>query len=50
MVEQCYQNALDMVVKNQNLLKEKQETKGLLRSIGIKTPLNKITLWGDILF
>ena len=27
-----------------------QEAKGLLRSLGIKTQFNKITLLGDILF
>ena len=29
---------------------KKQEAKGLLSKLGIKTPLNKITLLGDILF
>ena len=29
---------------------KKQETKGLLSSLGLKTPLNKIPLLGDILF
>ena len=28
---------------------EEQETKGLLSSLGIKAPLNKIPLLGDIL-
>ena len=38
-----------VVVKNQDLLK-KQEAKGLLSKLGIKTPLNKVPLLGDILF
>ena len=29
---------------------KKQETKGLLSSLGLKTPLNKIPLLGKILF
>ena len=29
---------------------EKQETKGLLSNLGLKTPLSKIPLLGDILF
>ena len=29
---------------------EEQEAKGLLSSLGIKAPLNKIPLLGDILF
>ena len=28
----------------------KQEAKGLLSKLGIKTPLSKIPLWGDVLF
>ena len=29
---------------------KKQDAKGILSSLGIKTPLSKITLLGDILF
>ena len=29
---------------------KKQDAKGLLSNLGIKTPLNKIPLLGDILF
>ena len=29
---------------------KKQEAKGILSSLGLKTPLNKIPLLGDILF
>ena len=36
-------------IKNSRFVKE-QEAKGLWSSLGIKTPLNKITLLGDILF
>ena len=38
-----------VVAKNLNLLK-KQETKGILSNLGIKTPLSKIRLLGDVLF
>ena len=38
-----------MVVKNLNLLK-KEETKGLLSKLGIKTPLSKTPKLGDIFF
>ena len=44
----CYQNVLYVVVKNQDLKEE--GAKGLLSSLRIKTPLNKIPLLGDILF
>ena len=36
-------------IKKSRFVKE-QEAKGLWSSLGIKTPLNKITLLGDILF
>ena len=29
---------------------KKQEAKGILSSLGLKTPLNKIPLLGDLLF
>ena len=35
--------------KNSRFMKE-QEEKGLLSSLGLKTPLNKIPLLSDILF
>ena len=35
--------------KNSRFMKE-QEAKGLLSSLGLKTPLNKIPLLSDILF
>ena len=38
-----------MVVKNQDLLKN-QEAKRLLGSLGLRTPLSKIPILGDILF
>ena len=28
----------------------KQDAQGILSSLGIKTPLSKIPLWGDVLF
>ena len=49
MVEQCYhQNMLHVVVKIN--IYEEQKAKGLISSLGLKTPLNKIPLLGDILF
>ena len=36
-----------MIVKK---IVKKQEAKGILSSLGLKTPLNKIPLLGDILF
>ena len=36
-------------IKKSRFVKE-QEAKGLLQSLGLKTPLNKIPLLGDILF
>ena len=48
MVKQCYyQNVLYVIVKK---IIKKQEAKGILSSLGLKTPLNKIPLLGDILF
>ena len=38
------------IVKNQNLLNKKQEANGLLSSLGLKTPLGKISLSSDILY
>ena len=35
--------------KNSKFIKE-QQAKGLLSNLGIRTPLNKIPLLGDILF
>ena len=35
--------------KKSKFIKE-QQAKGLLSNLGIRTPLNKITLLGDILF
>ena len=35
--------------KKSNFIKE-QEAKGLLSSLGLRTPLNKIPVLGDILF
>ena len=38
-----------VVVKNQDLLKKKQEAKGLLSKLGFKTPFSKLPILGDIL-
>ena len=38
-----------MVVKNQDLLKIKKQ-KGLLSNLGVRTPLSKVPILGDILF
>ena len=40
---------LYVVAENQNLLK-KQEASEMLSNVGIRTPLNKIPVLGDILF
>ena len=49
MVKQFYQNVQYVVVKTQDLLK-KQEASRILSNSGLKIPLNKIPLLGDILF
>ena len=50
MVKQLYyRNMQCVVVQNQNLLK-KQEASGILSSVGIRTPLNKIPVLGDSFF
>ena len=50
-IKKCYyQNVLYTIVKNQNLLNKKQEANGLLSTLGLKTPLDKISLLGDILY
>ena len=50
MVEQWYhQKVLYVIVKNQDLLNIKQQ-KGLLSKLGVKTPLGKMPILGDILF
>ena len=36
-------------IKKSRFMKE-QKVKGLLSSLGLKTPLNKVSLLGDILF
>ena len=44
MVEQCYYQIVQyVIVKN-------QEAKGLLRNSGIRKPLTKVPILGDILF
>ena len=43
MVKQYYQNVQYAVVKN-------EEAKGLLSNLGLRTPLSKVPLLGDILF
>ena len=50
MVKQCcYQNAQNVEVKNQRFIKN-QGAKGLLSDLGLRTPLSKVPLLGDILF
>ena len=44
-----YQNSLYVVVKKSSFMKE-QTAKGLLSSLGLRTPLSKIPLLGDIFF
>ena len=51
MVEQCYyQNLLFCSSKKSRFMNKKQEAKEILSSLGLKTPLSKIPLLGDILF
>ena len=50
MVDQCYhQTVLYVTVKKSRFIKE-QEAKVLLSKLGLKKPLNKIPLIGDIFF
>ena len=50
MIDQCYhQTVLYVTVRKSRFIKE-QEAKGLLSKLGLKKPLNKIPLRGDILF
>ena len=42
-------NGKTMMLSKSKFIKE-QQAKGLLSNLGIRTPLNKITLLGDILF
>ena len=44
-----YQNVQYAAAKKSKFIKE-QQAKGLLSNLGIRTPLNKIPLLGDILF
>ena len=44
-----YQNVQYAVVKKSRFIKN-QEAKGLLSKLGIKTPLSKVPILGDILF
>ena len=44
-----YQDSLYVVVKKSRFMKE-QKAKGLLSSLGLRTPLSKIPLLGDIFF
>ena len=44
-----YRNAQNVEVKNQDSLKIRKK-KGLLSNLGIRTPLSKVPLLGDILF
>ena len=44
-----YQNVQYAVVKNQDFLKTKKQ-KDFLSNLGIKTPLSKVPILGDVLF
>ena len=50
MVKQCYHEKVLYVVVKKSRFSKEQEAKGLWSHLGIKTPLNKIPLLGDILF
>ena len=44
MVKQCYYQIV------QNVEVKNQEAKGILSTLGIRTPLSKVPVLGDILF
>ena len=45
-----YQNVQYAVIKNQDLFIKNQEAKGQLSNLGLRTPLIKVTILGDIWF
>ena len=47
--QRYYQNVQYVVVKKSRFIKKQQE-KELLINLGIKTPLSKVSLLGDIFF
>ena len=50
MVEQWYyENVQYVIVKNQDLLKNKKQ-KGMLSDLGVRTPLSKVPILDDNLF
>ena len=50
MVEQWYyENVQYVIVKNQDLLKNKKQ-KGMLSDLGVRTPLSKVPISDDNLF
>ena len=44
-----YQNVQYVVVKKSRFIKD-QEAKGLLSNLGVRTPLSKVPILGDIFF
>ena len=49
MVKQWYyQNAPNVLVKNQNLLKTKKQKAQLLSNLGLRIPLSRVPLFGDM--
>ena len=50
MVKQCHHEKVLYVVVKKSRFSKEQEAKGLWSRLGIKAPLNKIPLLGDILF
>ena len=50
MIEQWYyENVQYVIVKNQDLLKNKKQ-KGMLSDLGVRTPLSKVPILDDNLF
>ena len=50
MVRQCYyQNVLYVVLTKSRFIKQEEEAKVILSTLGLKTALSKIPLSGDIL-
>ena len=51
MVKQCYYQYVQIAVgSTKSRFIKNQEAKGVLSNLGIRTPLSKVPLLGDILF
>ena len=50
MVEQCYYRILEYVAVKKSRFIKNQDAKGQLSNLGIRAPLSKVPILGDILF